>query len=54
VMEVHEYFRLKKNRANEIIENVKSSVCNWRDIADKYNISKVEQDLKAKVFSLIM
>ena len=32
-MEVHEYFRLEKNKANKILMKVKSAVSNWRKIA---------------------
>lgn len=49
-MEVHEYFRLNKKRANEIIERVKSSVKNWRKIARQYGISSAEQELKSRAF----
>lgn len=44
------YFRLKENRANEIIEEVKSSVRNWRKIATRYGIPNAEQELKSRAF----
>jgi serine/threonine-protein kinase HipA len=50
-MEVHEYFRLTKAGAVQIIQRVKNSVGNWRSLAKKYRISKVEQELKALAFS---
>lgn len=50
-MQVHEYFRLKKSRAQEIIQEVKISVRNWRNVAKKYGISKTEIELKTKAFS---
>ncbi|MDX2362057.1 MAG: HipA domain-containing protein [Crocinitomicaceae bacterium] len=53
VMEVHEFFRLTEERANEIIEEVKSSVKNWKDVATKYGISRAEQELKALAFSRV-
>ncbi|MEA3495569.1 MAG: type II toxin-antitoxin system HipA family toxin, partial [Bacteroidota bacterium] len=50
-MEVHEYFHLDTAKAKQIIDVVKSSVKNWKNIAQKYGISRVEQELKAKAFS---
>lgn len=50
-MEVCEFFRLSEERAGEIIEEVKAAVRNWRDIADKYGISRTEQELKALAFT---
>jgi serine/threonine-protein kinase HipA len=50
-LEVCPYFRLKKERAIEIIEEVKTSVRNWRIIARKYGLSKLDCDLKASAFS---
>lgn len=49
-MEVSDFFRLKKIRASEILEEVKSSVRNWRSIATKYRISRSDQELKAIAF----
>jgi serine/threonine-protein kinase HipA len=45
------YFRVNQNRALEIVDEVKSAVRSWRDVAKKYNISKTEQELKARAFS---
>ncbi len=50
-MEVHEYFRLSKEQAIKIINEVKKSVQSWKAIAVKYGISKAEQDLKNIAFS---
>jgi serine/threonine-protein kinase HipA len=50
-LEVHEYFRLSKERAKEIIEEVKKAVSHWRALAKKYGISKAEQETKARAFS---
>lgn len=49
-LEVSPYFRLKENRAKEIIEEVKMEVRNWRKIAIKYGISPTEQELKSRAF----
>lgn len=49
-MEVSEYFRLSEKRAKEIIEEVLNAVAGWRDLATKYGISRVEQELKAMAF----
>ena len=50
-MEVHEYFRLNKDKAEQIVNEVKKSVQEWRKIATKYGISKAEQDLKSLAFA---
>ena len=50
-MDVHEYFRLSRAKAGQIMSEVKPSVQNWRKVADKYNISKTGQELKARAFS---
>ena len=50
-LEVCSYFRLKTERANEIIEEVKNSVRQWRMIARKYGLSNLECDLKSTAFS---
>lgn len=44
------YFRLREERAIQILKEVKESVRNWKSIAKKYGISKSEQDLKARAF----
>ncbi len=51
VMEVHEYFRLNKATAHQIITEVKKGVQNWRTLATKRGIPKSEQELKAMAFS---
>ena len=49
-LEVSEFFRLKKDRAEEIIAEVKSAIRSWRIIATKYGISKSDQEIKAIAF----
>ncbi|MDX2432547.1 MAG: HipA domain-containing protein [Bacteroides sp.] len=49
-MEVSEYFRIEKEKANVIKTEVKSAVRNWREIALKYRISKSDQEAKALAF----
>ena len=49
-LEVCIYFRLSQKRAEEIIEEVKTSIKNWRKIASKYGISNTEQELKSRAF----
>ena len=49
-MDVSEFFRLTEKRANEIINEVLNAVGNWQDIANKYGISRVEQELKSLAF----
>lgn len=47
------YFRIEYKRAIVIIEEVKSAVKNWSEIAKKYNISKSEQELMSRAFSRV-
>ncbi|MDQ3109775.1 MAG: HipA domain-containing protein [Bacteroidota bacterium] len=49
-LNVAEYFRVDKPKANEIIEQVKSSVNNWRRVAKDIGISKAGQDRMSKAF----
>lgn len=49
-LEVSEFFRLTENRAYEIMEEVLTAVGNWKAIANKYGISRVEQELKSLAF----
>ncbi len=49
-LEVAEYFRLKKDKAVEIINDIKSKVSEWKTVADKYGISKTEQTMMEKAF----
>jgi serine/threonine-protein kinase HipA len=51
-MQVCGFFRLKEEIAKTIIVEVKSAVRSWRDIANKYGLSRSEQKLKAKAFQL--
>lgn len=51
-MEVHEYFRLDKDEAGQIIQEVRSAVQSWRSVASHFGISRSEQDLKAPAFRL--
>jgi serine/threonine-protein kinase HipA len=43
-------FRIKKDRANEIIKQVASAVSSWRDVAKQFNLSKKEIDRMASAF----
>lgn len=52
-MEVHEYFRLTKEKAEDIINKVKKAVQDWEKIATKYEISKTEKELKSIAFSKV-
>lgn len=52
-MEVHEYFRLNKEEADQIVSQVGSAVRDWQKLASKYRITKAEQELKATAFTLI-
>jgi len=50
-LEVAEYFRLTKAKSEEILSQVRNSVKNWREIAAKNGILKLEQDSMANAFS---
>jgi serine/threonine-protein kinase HipA len=49
-LELADYFRLNSENAWKKIENIKSSVKNWRNVATKYHLPKSEQELMTKVF----
>jgi len=49
-LEVAQYFRLIKDDALKIIEDIKKSVTNWRSVATKYQLPGSEQELMARVF----
>lgn len=49
-MEVAEFFRLSEKRATQIIEEVLNAIDNWKEVAIKYGISRIEQELKAIAF----
>jgi len=49
-MEVHEFFRLDESRARGIMEEVTKAVRQWPEVANKYGISRAEQELKAPAF----
>lgn len=51
-MEVHHYFRLSRQAAEEIIQEVKMAVRLWRRIASDLGISKESQELKALAFGV--
>jgi serine/threonine-protein kinase HipA len=53
-IEVHEYFRLTKEKAEEIINKVKKSVEDWQKVASKYGISRTEQELKRNAFKIVL
>ncbi|MDZ7626072.1 MAG: HipA domain-containing protein [Ignavibacteriaceae bacterium] len=49
-LEVAVYFRLKKDKAEKIVSDIKSKVSDWKAIADNYNISKTERLMMEKAF----
>jgi serine/threonine-protein kinase HipA len=49
-LEVAEYFRLEKDKAEKIISDIKSKVSEWKAVADKYMISKTEQAMMENAF----
>ncbi len=48
--EVAEYFRLTKEGALKIIEDINNSVTNWRNVAKKHQLQRSEQEIMSKVF----
>jgi len=53
-LEVAEYFRLNHESGFKIIEKIKKSIRNWRNVANKYQLSKSEQEVMAKVFNRLL
>ena len=51
-IEVAEEFRLKKDEAEKIVNDILDKVKDWKAIADKYNISKREQAIMEKAFKI--
>lgn len=49
-MDVSEFFRLRKKRAKDIMDEVLNAVSQWNEVADKYGLSRSEQELKALAF----
>jgi len=50
-LEVVELFRLNKERALKIIDQIKRSVSKWRNVAHMYQLPKAEQEIMANVFN---
>lgn len=48
------YFRLSKSKAEDIITQIKKTVCKWPALADKYQISHQEQAQMSQAFELVM
>ena len=53
-LEVADYFRLTRENALKIIDDIKKSVKNWRRVANKYKLPKSEQELMANVFGRLL
>jgi serine/threonine-protein kinase HipA len=49
-LEVAEYFRLTKEGALKIIEDINNSVTNWKSVANKHQLPRSEQEIMSKVF----
>lgn len=50
-LSVSKQFRLKKETAASIVDELKAVVSDWRTLADKYGLSRNEQELKATAFN---
>ncbi len=53
VLSVSDFFRLEKEEAQIIIEQIKKVVSNWRQEAKNYQISSSEQDRMENAFSVV-
>jgi serine/threonine-protein kinase HipA len=53
VLSVSDFFRLEKEEAQTIIEQIKKIVLNWRQEAKNYQISSSEQDRMENAFSVV-
>ncbi len=53
VLSVSDFFRLEKEEAQMIIEQIKKVVSNWRQEAKNYQISSSEQDRMENAFSVV-
>lgn len=53
VKEVAEYFRIKSDRANEIIKEVMNACKKWRKEAAAVGLSKIEQDRMKSAFRIV-
>lgn len=49
-IEVAPYFRIEDGEAFDIIEEVTNAVGNWKVLANKLGLSRVEQELKSRAF----
>jgi len=48
--EMSPHFRINKEKVENIIENIKNAVSQWQKLANKYNISKEEQNFMSSAF----
>jgi serine/threonine-protein kinase HipA len=49
-IEVAPYFRIKNDKAKQIVESVKKAVSTWKTVATQYKISKNDQELMSRAF----
>lgn len=49
-LSVSDFFRIDKNRAIEIMDQVTHAAKNWKNVAGNYGISKAQQELKSRAF----
>jgi serine/threonine-protein kinase HipA len=49
-MQTIDFYRLTEKKAEEIHDLIKKAVSGWRTVANKYHISKADQDLMAGSF----
>ncbi|AUS05858.1 type II toxin-antitoxin system HipA family toxin [Pseudotamlana carrageenivorans] len=50
-LEVAPYFRIEAEEASQIVNEITQVVSNWKVIANKYGLSRREQELKASAFN---
>jgi serine/threonine-protein kinase HipA len=51
-LEVSEYFRLEKVKAESIIKEIRNNVSDWKTVANRYGISKTEQSMMERAFNV--
>ena len=50
VLEVAPYFRVSEKKIKEVVQTVKGSVAQWKNVAEKYGLSRTERDRMAGAF----
>jgi serine/threonine-protein kinase HipA len=51
-LDVAKEFRITSERAKEILSTIQKSVRRWREVAEKFKISKTEQERMSRAFKI--